>query len=137
MRILIVEDEVIVALTMEDALSSAGHTVVGIARDEKNAVRLAKRERPDLALVDLYLAHDSSGADTARQMRETLGVPSVFVSGNPVDCRRLGSTAGVFGCLRKPFTEQDLLDAVAVAEAVLARQMPNRVPSGLELYLIL
>jgi Response regulator containing a CheY-like receiver domain and an HTH DNA-binding domain len=88
MRILIVEDEAIVAFSIDDALTSAGKTVVGIARDEEAAMRLAEEHHPDLALVDLSLARGSSGATVAQALRERYGIPAIFVSSFPLDAAR-------------------------------------------------
>lgn len=137
MRILIVEDEAIVAFSMDDALSSAGHFIIGIARDEQTADTLAGKYQTDLALVDLRLARGSSGALAAQLLRERYGIPSIFVSGNPNDCRKVSSHGGVLGCLSKPFNDEELKEAVAVAEMVLSGQSPTDLPKGLELYVVL
>jgi DNA-binding response OmpR family regulator len=136
MRILIVEDEAIVAFSMDDALTAAGQTVVGIARDEQTAIGLAEQYRPDLALVDLSLARGCSGAAVAQSLRERLGIPAIFVSGFPLDCRKVSSHIGALGCLSKPFDDEDLIGAIAVAEAVLDGKSPASLPKGLELYMV-
>lgn len=137
MRILIVEDEAIVAFSIDDALTAGGQTVVGIARDEPTAMLLAEQYRPDLALVDLSLAHGSSGASVAQNLRERYGIPAIFVSGFPVDCRKISSRIGALGCLRKPFDDDELIESIAVAEAVLGGEPPQRLPERLELYMII
>lgn len=137
MRILIVEDEALIAFGMGEALHEAGHTVSGYARDEHSAVRMATIDKPDLALVDLHLARGTSGATVARLLRQRHGIPSIYVSGNPVECHTVGRMAGGFGCLAKPFNDGDLVEAVAVVEAVMKGQYPRVVPVALELYLIL
>lgn len=134
MRILIVEDEAIIAFTMDDALTAAGHVVVGIARDEEAAEILAAECRPDLALVDLRLADGASGATAARLLRERHGIPSIFVSGNPLDCRQVSGGLGVLGCLSKPFNDDDLKEAVTAAESLMAGQSPAYLPRGFEVY---
>lgn len=136
MRILIVEDEVIVAFSIDDALTSAGQTVVGIARDEVTALRLADQCHPDLALVDLSLAHGGSGAAVAQALRERHGIPAIFVSGFPIDCRKVSSHIGAIGCLSKPFEDDDLVESIAVAEAVLGGESPTHLPKCLELYMV-
>jgi DNA-binding response OmpR family regulator len=65
MRILIVEDEAMIAFVIESALSAAGHQVVGPARDEPLALSLATTQKPGIALVDLRLARGSSGCEAA------------------------------------------------------------------------
>lgn len=82
MRILIVEDEVFIALDLEMQLVDLGHEVVGIAACKSSAIEMARAEGPDLALVDLHLAKQSSGAEVAAFMRASLGIPSIILSGS-------------------------------------------------------
>ena len=119
-----------VALSMDETLSTAGHLVVGIARDEVTAIRMAAASRPDLALVDLKLARNASGAAVARELRDRYGIPCVFVSSTPRDCQKVGLQIGVLGCLSKPFAPDELIEAVDVASAILQKQNPDRVPSN-------
>ncbi|MGX9857059.1 response regulator (plasmid) [Limimaricola variabilis] len=82
MRILIVEDEVFIALDLEMQLMDLGHEVVGIAACKATAIELARAHAPDLALVDLHLAKQTSGAEAAAFLRADLGIPSIIVSGS-------------------------------------------------------
>ena len=134
MRILIVEDEAIIALEIDAILTDTGHSVVGIARDVATALAIAAAQRPDLALVDLNLANTASGAIAARHLLEMYGVPVIFVSGNPTDCRRVGLQAGALGCLSKPFNDAELVQAIATARALIAGQPLDRPAGALELY---
>lgn len=134
MRILIVEDEAIIALEIDAILTDTGHSVVGIARDVATALAIAAAQRPDLALVDLNLANTASGAIAARHLLEMYGVPVIFVSGNPTDCRRVGLQAGALGCLSKPFNDAELVQAIATAGALIAGQPLDRPAGALELY---
>jgi DNA-binding response OmpR family regulator len=137
MRILIVEDDVMVALSMDETLSEAGHLIVGLAREEVGAMRIAAATRPDLALVDLKLARRASGAVVARHLRERHGIPCVFVSGSPGDCQKIGIQIGVLGCLAKPFAPDELVEAVDVASTILQKQNPERVPPNMQLYFLM
>lgn len=132
MRVLIVEDETIVALNMEDSLSEAGHSILGIARTWSSAMEFARAERPDLALVDMNLADETSGIVVAAQLRQQFNVPTIFVTANPD--RDLGPLAGALGCLTKPFSDSELALAVDAAASVISSQKPRRLPPNLELY---
>jgi CheY-like chemotaxis protein len=134
MRILIVEDEAIIALAIDNVLTDTGHNVVGIARDVATALAIAAAQRPDLALVDLNLANTASGAIAARHLLEMYGVPAIFVSGNPTDCRQVGQRAGALGCLSKPFKDAELIQTIAAAQALIAGGSPSDSPGALELY---
>lgn len=132
LRILVVEDEGLVALEIETFLTGAGHEVLGTAADRAGALALARAEQPDLALVDMRLSGGDSGLDLAADLA-ALGVPVLFVTGN---CPQGDGSAVAVGCFHKPFDERQLLAAVAVADR-LARGgpvSPGRLPSGLHLY---
>lgn len=137
MKILIVEDEVLVALSMDDTLSEAGHFVTGLARDELVAMGLAGTTRPDLALVDMTLARGGSGAAVVRHLRKRYGVPSIFVSGNPGSCHQVGFQIGALGCLSKPFSPDELVEAVEAAATILRKGSPQQVPPNLQLYYVM
>lgn len=132
LRLLVVEDEGLVALEIEAALAGAGHQVVGVADDRASALALARRAgpRPDLALVDIRLAGGDSGMRVAADLA-ALGVPVLFVTGN---CASEQGRAVAVGCLHKPFTEGELLASVAAAEAVLHGRTPAHVPPAMHLY---
>jgi DNA-binding response OmpR family regulator len=132
MRILVVEDEAMVAFAIESALSGAGHQVVGLARDEPLALSLATTRQPGIALVDLRLARGSSGAEVARRLYE-MGIQTVFVSANPQDCKA-SAAPGVIGCLSKPFTDADLVATVDAAERLMRGDRPKMIPGNLEIY---
>jgi DNA-binding response OmpR family regulator len=135
LRILLAEDDCILATAMEEAISSAGHTVIGLACDEHGAVQIATADPPDLALLDLNLALGASGAVVADLIRNLYGTPTLFVSGKPDICRKLGMRVGALGCLRKPFSRATLLLTLEIAQALLARQRPHgSVPEEMELY---
>jgi len=133
LRVLVIEDEALVALEIESFLNAAGHFVVGVAEDRVSAAALGRRTepRPDLALLDMRLANGASGLEVAADLT-ALGIAVLFVTGN---CPAERGQGLAVGCLHKPFTEGELLASVAVAEAVLrSRPLPRRLPSGLHLY---
>lgn len=134
MRILIVEDDAMFAFAIEDALSTVGHEIVGFARDRDSAVELADRERPDLVLMDLRLARQTSGAVAAREIRERCNIPSIFISSSPEDCRKEAKPTGAWGCLSKPFTDRDLVNVVEIAAAMMTGHQHTLRPRGFEFY---
>jgi Response regulator containing CheY-like receiver, AAA-type ATPase, and DNA-binding domains len=82
-RVLIIEDEAIIALDLENLVNELGHRVVGIAATRDDAVRLARQRRPELILTDIKLADGSSGVDAAVSIVEDLDVPVVFITAYP------------------------------------------------------
>jgi two-component system, response regulator PdtaR len=125
MKILIVEDNALVALDLEQQLLSAGHSVAGIAATVEEAVDLAS-DGANLALVDVLLADGSSGADAAAELKERFNIPCVFVTATlpeQPEVRRMG-----LGHLSKPYTGKDVLDTVAAAAAMIAGGRPANMP---------
>ena len=121
LSILIVEDEMLLALDLEQMLRNAGYEVCGVATDVDEAVSAAEKHMPDLALMDVRLAHDSSGIDAARRLRWCWNVPSIFVSANLDRVTRAHAMeAAPLGFVDKPYRQRDILAAVASAEASLS-----------------
>ena len=108
-RALIVEDEILVALDIEDALNRLGIEVVGIAADSKAALAMA--EGVDFALVDINLRDGPTGPEIAKRMAQDYGVKVVFVTANPA---QIGD-AECLGYIRKPFSDAAILAAAALA----------------------
>lgn len=81
--ILIIEDEPLIALDIEDTITSLGHRSVGIARTHKEAVRLARDTRPQLVLSDIQLADGSSGIDAVNEILRSFDVPVIFITAFP------------------------------------------------------
>ena len=132
LKLLIVEDDPLIGPAMKAVLVKAGYTVVGPLRDASKAMRLAEREHPDLALVDVLLAGGEDGVSLSRRLRKDLGVPSLLVTGYEHHGEEVRDTA--LGLLHKPFAPQALLDAVGVVGEVLGGLRPSFVPRELELF---
>ncbi len=123
-RVLIVEDEYIVAAEIENIVAEMGHEPVGIAGDQRSALELASRS--DIALVDLNLRDGPTGTTIGKILAQTHGVTVVFITANP---SQLGNgIPGTVGVLPKPATERDLREAVeyAVAKRIAADAPPPR-----------
>jgi CheY-like chemotaxis protein len=108
-RILIVEDEMIVAMLIEDILTDAGATVVGPAARVNKALDLIGAESVDAALLDVNLAGENT-APVAEELRRR-GIPFAFATGYG----QAGVPAGFAGqpLLQKPFQEHDLNQVMA------------------------
>jgi len=114
MRILVVEDDALIALDIVGLLEDLGHQVVAEAADADTAWALAEDERPDLALVDIRLARNTDGGKLAQQLYSRLGVRSLFVSGSITEeFRRAMAAINPIGFIGKPVTRRSLDDALA------------------------
>ncbi|MEH3159557.1 MAG: response regulator [Sphingomonas taxi] len=130
LKLLVVEDEALVAMLVEDALTLHGHRVIGVADTLASALDAADRERPDLALCDVKLALGDNGVAVAEALAAR-DIPSIFLSGN---CPPHVANRRILGCIAKPFHNAALGDAVAAAFAVAHGRMPERMPAMLRLY---
>lgn len=82
-RILIIEDEPLIAMDIEALVSDLGHEVVGIAATRQEAIALASRTRPAMVLADIQLADGSSGVDAVNDILASMNVPVVFITAYP------------------------------------------------------
>ena len=117
-RILIVEDEGLVALDLQSRLQRLGYTVVGIADTRERAMSIALVQLPELVLMDIHLAGGSDGVTAAEEIHETLGLPIVFLTAY-ADTETLDRAAKVapFGYIVKPFEERSLAATIQMALA--------------------
>ncbi len=111
LRILLVEDEAIVAMLFADLLVAMGHAVCAIEATEAGAVTAAVRCKPDLMIVDVHLM-DGNGASAVAAILSAGFVPHMFVSGDPLSEQQVAVGSVV---LRKPFRESDLARAIESA----------------------
>lgn len=116
-RVLVCEDDWLIAMTIEDVLSDAGVDVVGVAPDAETALALLEDEQPDFVLMDIRLQGGDDGIALAARLWRDHGLRSLFVSGNIDDgARRAAGPARPLGFLSKPFSPEELLAAVKGAD---------------------
>lgn len=119
--VLIVEDEIFIAMEIERILEEAGCRVVAVAADRQEA--LSGGEQADLAFVDLNLRDGPTGPSIARELARLYGVRVVYVTANPAQIGEPAATA--VACICKPFTDQAIRAAIemaAQAPAMMAGQ---------------
>jgi DNA-binding response OmpR family regulator len=111
--ILIVEDEILMALALEEALTDAGFRVVGVYRSGSAALACLRKETVDLVIVDLLLEGGLSGVDFASALRAFWMGPIVFHTAvsNPVIRQRMAQIANAT-MIFKPTSDADLLRVV-------------------------
>src|SRR5690348_7137165 len=101
MKILVVEDEVLLSEMLQFALTDAGHAVLGPVATVDEGLRVAEQDRPDLALVNINLKDGSKGTDLARELASRWHVPSLFVSGQMIEAQQNKDVA--LGYIGKPY----------------------------------
>jgi two-component system, cell cycle sensor histidine kinase and response regulator CckA len=108
-RILIVEDEQIVAEDLRQQLQRMGHEIAGIACSGEEAVQIAENSRPDLVLMDVRLQGSMEGTEAGHQIQRSTGAPVVFLTAYPeVFLRQPGKMLPPGLCLTKPFSKRQL-----------------------------
>lgn len=126
LRVMIVEDQAILAMELEMVLADAGCDVVGCAMDRDGAFAIADRERPDLALVDVNLLDGLTGPQIAKRLVEEYGSAVVFLTANPEQIPE--GFAGALGAVSKPFDEQTIRAVVAFAHQFIATRTLGVTP---------
>jgi DNA-binding LytR/AlgR family response regulator len=112
LRVLIVEDEMLLAMELQYIIEKQGHAVVGVADDAASAEALCTAQRPQLALVDLRLRDGMTGAEIAGMLTRR-GVACLLMTSEPRSAP--ADFGGALGLLAKPYTREDLIDALAYA----------------------
>lgn len=114
-RILIIEDEPIIAMDLQGIVAEMGHQITGVARTAAKAVEIGKADRPDLVLADIHLADESSGIDAVNELLGHFGaLPVIFITAYP---ERLltGDRPEPAFLIAKPYTEDQVRSAVSQA----------------------
>lgn len=114
-KVMVIEDETIIAMDLKGIVQAMGHDVTGIARTHKAAVELAHQKRPDLILADIQLADGSSGIDAVNELLADMGdIPVIFITAFP---ERLltGDRPEPAFLISKPYSEEQVRSAVSQA----------------------
>ena len=115
-KILIVEDEHIVAMGIKRMLKSLGYTLAGVASSGEDAISKTESTFPDLVLMDIMLKGDMNGIEAAKEIKALFDVPVVYLTAcsesKIVEC---AWKTGPLGYIVKPFDEKDLQKSIDVA----------------------
>jgi signal transduction histidine kinase len=115
-KILVVEDEAIVAKDIELSLRALGYEVLGIAVTGAAALQQAEEKKPDLVLMDIKLKGEIDGIATAERIRERFDLPVVFLTAfSDEGTLQRAKVTEPFGYLLKPFEERELHTAIQIA----------------------
>ena len=114
-KVMIIEDETIIAMDLKGIVQGMGHAVTGVARTHKAAVELAGSDRPELILADIQLADGSSGIDAVNEILAAMGeIPVIFITAFP---ERLltGERPEPAFLISKPYSEDQVRSALSQA----------------------
>ena len=129
--LLIVEDQILLAMVLKDELEEGGYRVLELAVGHQEALGFAREVKPDLALVNIELADGDDGVALARDLK-ALGIPVLFISGQP-DRARLAKAVGI-ASLAKPYSPSDMVDAVGYLFRHADGDESRPAPARLELF---
>jgi DNA-binding response OmpR family regulator len=118
LKVLIVEDDLMIADLAEEILTDEGYEVCGIARTVAEAVALAQLHKPDLAVLDLRLADGGLGTEIAAQLLPLGRLGVLYATGNISQV--VLTTADGDACLSKPYSSADLLRGLEIVAQIVA-----------------
>jgi signal transduction histidine kinase len=115
-RILIVEDEPLIALDLKQRLGKMGYSVVATTDSADLAVSAALQHQPDLILMDIRLRGEVTGIEAAAQIKESIPIPLIFLTAHADSATlKQATTTQPFGYVVKPFDNEDLITAIETA----------------------
>jgi two-component SAPR family response regulator len=132
LKVLIVEDEALLAMELESLVEEAGHSVVGWATSSAEAKTMVDAVEADIAFVDIHLSDGPSGVDVAEYISEKKSSMVVFMTANPK--RIPDHFAGAIGVIAKPYTMNGLTSALRYLQEGVRRPPPvSTRPAGFTL----
>lgn len=130
-KILIVEDELLIAENLAMKLKKFEYQVVGIVSSGKAAMEKTKSKNPDLILMDIAIKGQIDGIQTAQEIRKTYDIPIIFLTAYADDkTLERASTTGCYGYILKPFKDRELYAAIKIA--LNKHQEQNKIQQSLE-----
>ncbi|MEB2777058.1 response regulator [Algoriphagus sp. D3-2-R+10] len=125
-RILIVEDDMIIAANISLQLSNLGYEVTGIETKGEEAIHHALEAKPDIILMDIQLKGTFSGIDAAHEIHKFLSIPMIFLTANEDDVTfEKAKETHPFAFISKPFTKKNLERTIALVEERIKENPTN------------
>ena len=122
-RILIVEDDPIIAHDLSLLLQKKGFQIVAVAHRADKAIDLLSKQNVDLAILDIHLGSGETGIDVARFIKTKFKIPYIFLTSfSDAETLQAAQEQGPYGYLVKPFQEQTLYTTIAIALSNFERQ---------------
>jgi two-component sensor histidine kinase/DNA-binding response OmpR family regulator len=117
LKVLIAEDDLLMADMLEEVLVESGYEVCGVARTVEKAVEIGKHLKPDLAILDLQLAQGGRGTDIANSLKRQGRIGVLYATGH-ISAANLSSSDGE-ALLRKPYKPEDVVRALEIVEQII------------------
>lgn len=130
-KVLIVEDDPLVADLLEEILGEAGFEVCGVAGTVADAIELGERHNPDLGVIDFRLSGGEYGTQVAAALRQNSRFGVLYATGNP-DHPLLSQAEGE-GCIAKPYSAHTVVSALRVVSEKMSNRPASALPRGFRL----
>ena len=131
-KLMVVDDEVIIANQLEESLTAMGYHVVGKAFSGETAIDMALRLKPDLVLMDIKMPGRMDGIDAARKIKKAINIPSIFLTAYGDDqIVRRAKAAEPYGYILKPYNETELKAALEIG--LFKQETENRLLESREM----
>ena len=116
-KILIVEDELLIANNLARKLTKLGYTIVEIVSSGESAIQIAQEKQPDLVLMDIVIKGEMDGIEAAAQISKKYGIPVIYLTAyaHNETLNRAKSTTPPFGYILKPFKDRELQVTIEIA----------------------
>lgn len=122
LKVLIVEDDPMIAESLQDILGMLNHEVIGIAEDAEKAIEICNENEPQIALLDIQIGGDIDGVDLAELINDEFDIPFIFTTAFADDQTvERAKAKGPFGYLVKPYGVKDINAAIEVAMSAYNR----------------
>jgi DNA-binding response OmpR family regulator len=133
LKVMVVEDSVLLADMLEDFLVSQGYEVCGLARTVKEAVVLADLTKPDLAVLDFRLANGELATGIPPMLKDKTGIGVLYVSGDPLSSYLTEADGDAY--IQKPCGMHDLVCALRIVQSLKTDHnvSPSSFPKGFHL----
>lgn len=136
LKILIVEDEMLIAANIAIQLETLGYEVAGIIPRGEEAIKTVQNEKPDLVLMDINLKGELDGIETATKMQQIAEIPIIYLTANADDAHfDRAKVTNPYAFISKPFKKLDLQRAIELASVRILHEKnePKTEPSSLKL----
>ena len=130
-KVLVVEDEIIIADNICKTLYSLGYEVFEPALNFSEAVKTIEEEKPDIAILDIQLSGKKTGIDLAKKINKDFQIPFIFLTAN-ADVRTVNSAkeVGPYAYLVKPFSKNELFTSIEIAiHNFMKKEIQNKLIS--------
>jgi DNA-binding response OmpR family regulator len=124
LKVLIAEDQLLIADQLEECLTASGYHVCGIARTVEEGVALGELHKPDLAVLDVRLAKDGYGPEIAHRLNSRRNFGVLYATGDDVRNSRLTLADGD-ASIQKPYRVEDVVLALAIVREIVTTGMAS------------